>query len=160
PGRKLFVADLGRNPDVKLLDEEFLHLCDQPGRLVSGRVRARRDLAQLGHAPFQLIRHRIVLRAIRPTQSDPSGPNRRDTLATDSSYDGFSEMSRRANLAEHGVARLPRDGPSQDDRAYPRGRAAALDRIGTDHPLAVERREGITRERVQGIAELVLHGRG
>ena len=28
----------------------------------------------------------------------------------------------------------------------------------TDHPLAVEQREGITRERVQKIAEIVLHG--
>ena len=28
----------------------------------------------------------------------------------------------------------------------------------TDHPLAVEQREGITRERVREIAEIVLHG--
>ena len=28
----------------------------------------------------------------------------------------------------------------------------------TDHPLAVEQREGITWERVQEIAEIVLHG--
>lgn len=30
----------------------------------------------------------------------------------------------------------------------------------TDHPLAVEQREGITRERVREIAEIVLHGGG
>jgi hypothetical protein len=30
----------------------------------------------------------------------------------------------------------------------------------TDHPLAVEQREGITWERVQEIAEIVLHGEG
>ena len=28
----------------------------------------------------------------------------------------------------------------------------------TDHPLAIEQREGITRERVQAIAEAILHG--
>ncbi len=97
PGRKLLVADFGRNPDVKLLDEELLHHGDQLGSLVRGCVQARRNLAQPGHTPFQLIRHRIVLRAIRPIQSDPSGQNRRDTLATRSRYEGVSEMSRRAN---------------------------------------------------------------
>jgi hypothetical protein len=30
----------------------------------------------------------------------------------------------------------------------------------TDHPLAVEQRQGITRERVQEIAEIVLHAKG
>ena len=30
----------------------------------------------------------------------------------------------------------------------------------TDHPLAVEQREGITWERVREIAEIVLHGEG
>jgi hypothetical protein len=38
------------------------------------------------------------------------------------------------------------------------GRRPFIELEPTDHPLAVEQREGITRERVQEIAELVLHG--
>jgi hypothetical protein len=38
------------------------------------------------------------------------------------------------------------------------GRRPLIELEPTDHPLAVEQREGITRERVQEIAELVLHG--
>jgi hypothetical protein len=38
------------------------------------------------------------------------------------------------------------------------GRRPYIELEPTDHPLAVEQREGITRERVQEIAELVLHG--
>jgi hypothetical protein len=38
------------------------------------------------------------------------------------------------------------------------GRRPWIELEPTDHPLAVEQREGITWERVQQIAELVLHG--
>jgi hypothetical protein len=38
------------------------------------------------------------------------------------------------------------------------GRRPFVELEPTDHPLAVEQREGITRDRVQEIAELVLHG--
>jgi hypothetical protein len=38
------------------------------------------------------------------------------------------------------------------------GRRPFIELDPTDHPLAVEQREGITWERVQEIAELVLHG--
>ena len=37
------------------------------------------------------------------------------------------------------------------------GRRPFIELEPTDHPLAVEQREGITRDRVQAIAELVLH---
>jgi hypothetical protein len=37
------------------------------------------------------------------------------------------------------------------------GRRPFIELEPTDHPLAVEQREGITQERVQEIAELVLH---
>jgi hypothetical protein len=38
------------------------------------------------------------------------------------------------------------------------GRRPFIELEPTDHPLAVEQREGITRSRVREIAELVLHG--
>ena len=38
------------------------------------------------------------------------------------------------------------------------GRRPRVVLVPTDHPLAVEQRHGITHERVQEIAELVLHG--
>jgi Uncharacterized protein conserved in bacteria (DUF2199) len=40
------------------------------------------------------------------------------------------------------------------------GRRPFIELEPTDHPLAVEQRDGITWERVQEIAEQVLHGRG
>jgi hypothetical protein len=40
------------------------------------------------------------------------------------------------------------------------GRRPRIELEPTDHPLAVEQREGITMARVQEIAELVLHGAG
>jgi hypothetical protein len=40
------------------------------------------------------------------------------------------------------------------------GRRPRIELEPTDHPLAVEQRRGITWERVQLIAELVLHGSG
>jgi hypothetical protein len=40
------------------------------------------------------------------------------------------------------------------------GRRPRIELEPTDHPLAVEQRRGITWERVQEIAELVLHGSG
>jgi hypothetical protein len=38
------------------------------------------------------------------------------------------------------------------------GRRPLIELEPTDHPLAVEQRQGITRERIQAIAEAVLHG--
>ncbi|MFE7424343.1 DUF2199 domain-containing protein [Streptomyces sp. NPDC057545] len=40
----------------------------------------------------------------------------------------------------------------------PIGRRPAVELEPTDHPLAVEQRTGITRDRVRAIAEAVLHG--